>query len=420
MENILRENPNLTAFVIGMVFFLTVLLFYRLRRKSESEEPIDIGTLERSHELQLSEKKLTVIQRFFLFLSGTDPEVIRYCPRREIYLQSIIGVSILLTAIFAFISGSYGFYKIFESPVVSIIAGIFWGLTIMNIDRQLVASFKVSKGASLDKQIMTGFLAPLFFRVPLAVFLGFVISIPLELRLLESEIQDSYNSYNLAIIDSLESARKVRIDQLENELNDLGTKRNQDINDAYTELKRDLNTFKGDKRSLIRKQGIEGFSTAIEIVEGDTIEKLVRNKRYFDYQDQIENLSSNIEETEDRLREYRKSKFDLNIYKDTNVVYRVELIESEIASINKSYNEKISQRRRKNSASFADSYYMMTTVFNKSPAYKEIGWGIRFLIVLVEIIPVLMKLLTPTGHYSRLLDHFEAEEEKKYGKGTVR
>jgi hypothetical protein len=110
-----------------------------------------------------------------------------------------MGGVVLATAILAFASGSYAFYTVFEPKtgtalarelhvptlVMSIVAGIVWGLASFNLDRFIVSS--TGKGDGTER-ITFGEFTRATPRLVMAILLGVCISAPLEIRILKPEI----------------------------------------------------------------------------------------------------------------------------------------------------------------------------------------------------------------------------------------
>jgi len=117
-----------------------------------------------------------VIQRFLIFASGASYDILKKCVESEKIKFTSIGLTVIMTALFAMISSSYAFYLIFESLPVSIAAGLFWGLMIFNLDRLIISS--VTKEDKPYKEIFNALP-----RIALACIIALVISKPLEVKL---------------------------------------------------------------------------------------------------------------------------------------------------------------------------------------------------------------------------------------------
>jgi hypothetical protein len=118
---------------------------------------------------------------FLIKVSGARPEVLARCPSERIKFQSL-GWAILITCGMATVSMWFALTSVMGfNPVLSFPVAILWGLIIMGIDRWLVTSMP------LDGKRKFLIAAP---RLALALLLGSLISTPIVLRIFESEINN--------------------------------------------------------------------------------------------------------------------------------------------------------------------------------------------------------------------------------------
>ena len=130
------------------------------------------------------------ISEFLWICSGADREVLRQCPS-DYAKYAGIGGTILFTALMAMLSGGYAIATVFDDYdggishiVAAVFFGIFWGLLIFNLDRFMVNTMYSDGTAKITKEeIMSGLP-----RIILAIFLGIVISTPIELRIFKDKI----------------------------------------------------------------------------------------------------------------------------------------------------------------------------------------------------------------------------------------
>ncbi len=123
---------------------------------------------------------------FLIWCSGADAEILALedCrTERQKYVG--IGATVLLTGIFAFISGSYALYRVFinvpGSSLLALLTGAIWGLTIFNMDRLMVGSIR--KTDSKSQQLIAALP-----RLGLAILISLVVSKPLEVRIFSDRI----------------------------------------------------------------------------------------------------------------------------------------------------------------------------------------------------------------------------------------
>lgn len=134
------------------------------------------------------------MRKFLLTLSGVREEILDQCPSERVKFESL-GWAILITSGMATVSmwfalssamGVNGFFAVL--PAVA------WGAVIMGIDRWLITSMPI------EGKRRFAIAAP---RVVLAILLGTLISTPLVLRVFQSEInaqisvikQDRYSAF---------------------------------------------------------------------------------------------------------------------------------------------------------------------------------------------------------------------------------
>lgn len=141
-----------------------------------------------------------LLNEFLWICAGANRKVLRQCPTEHAKYAGI-GGTILFTAIMACISGGYAIYKVFADEVfdkaneiwitdvnavyTAIAFGIVWGLLIFNLDRFMVNTMYTDGTEKITKEEIKGALP----RLVLAVFIGVVISTPIELRIFKDKIQ---------------------------------------------------------------------------------------------------------------------------------------------------------------------------------------------------------------------------------------
>jgi len=119
------------------------------------------------------------MQGFLIALSGARREILDQCPTERVKFQSL-GWAILITSTMATISMWFALTSALGvNPVIAVPAALVWGLIIMGIDRWLVTSIPTSGSRRW------ALAAP---RLVLALLLGSIISTPLVLRVFQSEI----------------------------------------------------------------------------------------------------------------------------------------------------------------------------------------------------------------------------------------
>jgi len=127
------------------------------------------------------EKKKPADNNFLWWCSGAHQKLLKQFPS-EHSKYSGLGAVLLATFVLATISAGYAVYTVFGNWLWTIGFAIIWGLIIFNFDRFLVSTMR-KYGVSRRKQIMMAFP-----RLALALLIGMVIARPLEMKIFEKEI----------------------------------------------------------------------------------------------------------------------------------------------------------------------------------------------------------------------------------------
>ena len=175
------------------------------------------------------------LNEFMWICAGANRRVLRQCPT-DYAKYAGIGGTILFTALMATLSGGYALYFVFNSVPKAIAFGIFWGMLIFNLDRFIVNTMYSDGKVTISwREFYSGLP-----RIIMAIFLGIVISTPLEMKIFEDRINSQLVKDN---IERTNQTRKVaqegnkelidRRNQLEKEQNAI----NQRLAKANQELK---------------------------------------------------------------------------------------------------------------------------------------------------------------------------------------
>jgi hypothetical protein len=151
------------------------------------------------------------LRTLLLALSGAREEILERCPTERVKFESL-GWAILITSGMATVSMWFALSSAMGvNGILAVIPALAWGLVIMGVDRWLITSLPI------EGKRRFGIAAP---RVVLAVLLGTLISTPFVLRVFQSEInaqisiikQDRYSAFltqqqNSKVAQQVTSAR---------------------------------------------------------------------------------------------------------------------------------------------------------------------------------------------------------------------
>ncbi|HYS34272.1 MAG TPA: DUF4407 domain-containing protein, partial [Pseudonocardiaceae bacterium] len=119
-------------------------------------------------------------------LAGADSNLLLQAKTDRIRYNAMGGV-LITTACMAAVSSTFALTTAVHLPIaVAIIGGLLWGLVIFNLDRMLIVSMHRQAGAL--RNVLTAIP-----RAALAVVIGLVISVPLVLQIFRPEVTNELN-----------------------------------------------------------------------------------------------------------------------------------------------------------------------------------------------------------------------------------
>jgi hypothetical protein len=133
------------------------------------------------------------IEKLLIGCSGAVPDLLaRNECRSDATKYAMIGMLVLLTAVFAFCSSTFALYTGIGSLPLALAIGIAWALTIFTLDRFVVSGVRKSDVEHLPseqrfKKRLVEFLVSLP-RIVLAALISVVVATPLEMRFFQREI----------------------------------------------------------------------------------------------------------------------------------------------------------------------------------------------------------------------------------------
>lgn len=164
------------------------------------------------------------LNEFLWICAGANREVLRQCPT-DYAKYAGTGGTILFTAIMAAISGGYAISFVFQdAPLyVPFGFGIIWGLMIFNLDRFMVNTMYSDGKHTISKVEFLGGLP----RIILAIFLGIVISTPIEIRIFQDKIKSQLIIDQGKVGDDVRKAHDLLYQQRKDIEDQISTRNNQ-------------------------------------------------------------------------------------------------------------------------------------------------------------------------------------------------
>ncbi|KAB7529111.1 DUF4407 domain-containing protein [Flagellimonas olearia] len=302
-----------------------------------------------------------MLQRFFIFCSGADTDILATCSNGERNKYAGIGATVFFTAVMAFIASGYALYTVFDNIYTSIFFGLIWGLLIFNLDRYIVSTIK--KRDNVKSELLQA--SP---RILLALIIAVVISKPLEMKIFEKEINqvllEEKNTMTLNNKEQLALQYTPRIEGLQQEI---------------TGLKSEIVQKEAETNAL--------YDTYISEAEGTAGTGLLGKGPV--YQEKREKHDAALAE--------------LNSLKETNAS-KIENIETQISALETDYNTAVT-----NSQPIIDGFDGLMARIN---ALGKLPWFPSFFIFLlflaIETAPIIAKLLAPRGEYDYKFEEQES------------
>jgi hypothetical protein len=322
---------------------------------------------------------LTNIRNFFWLCSGVMIEQVKKIETDHVKYASI-GATVFFTGLLAALSGGYAMHYVFNNYWITLPFAILWGLIIFNLDRYIVSS--LIKPVASGKGGFVDFLKeipPAIPRLLLASVIAIAVSNPIELRLFQKEIDTQ-------LIEDLE---KFKI--------------NYSTNSIY---KKEINKIKADQKAekisidLTQKEG------QIAALEADYVKEIqgVTGTKKYGYGIAAKTIESTLKKLKTEADSIKKA---YNT-KDTTNLAKIAKLELDHAK-----NYEIELKNRSENVGFLARNMALGKLQATSSVVWATSWFLKLLFLILEISPLLVKLLSPKGVYDYQLEKTLAEEKSK-------
>lgn len=305
------------------------------------------------------EKKKPVEKSNFLWwCAGAHQKLLKQFPS-EHSKYSGLGAVLLATLVLATLSAGYAIYTVFGNWVWTIGFAVIWGLIIFNFDRFLVSTMR-KYGVSRHKQIMMAIP-----RLFLALLIGVVIARPLEMKIFEKEI-------NVKMTENLH--KKIQ------------------LNDSLLamEYKNQLANAETERQQLL------GRKLAIE----DTLHNLQTS-----YLQEADGTGGSMQRGIENITRLKQEAFNLSRNQFAPELLSLEQnMRNQDTIIGTAKGSMEEKRKRFEASAIANMGFLERNkaLADLSAEEPSVFWAsllISMLIILIEIGPVLSKLMMPLGPY---------------------
>lgn len=313
-----------------------------------------------------SEKLVTnggFFNEFLWICAGVNRKVLRQCPT-DYAKYAGIGGTILFTALMAMISGGYALFTVFDRPGLAIGFGVFWGLLIFNLDRFMVNTMYSDGTSKITKEEILSGLP----RLILAIFLGVVISTPMELKIFEDRINAQIEIDKGTVGNEIDSVHK----DLDLQIRQLNQKKQENIHrvdSKRVELSKAEDEL-NDETGGTGRTGKFGY--------GPIAKQL---------QDKVDRLKSEVNTISDEVS--KENKF----------------IDEQLAVLYEQKNRYSEQRNvaTESMTGFTARLQALHKITSSDGTLNVARWVVMLLFIAIEIIPTLFKMMQESGPYDDLL-----------------
>ena len=384
--------------------------------------------MEENKETKIvNERKPGWYNNFLWWCAGVNRDVLRQCPT-EWAKYAGMGGTIFSTACMAAVSGGYAISTVFDNAIVAVLFGLFWGfIIIFNLDRLIVNTMYSDGEVTISRKEFFSGLP----RIIMALFLGIVISTPLELKIYEKSINTEIKSLKQRKLKELLADDKAKLEDLYLQKEQI---RSRDIVDAavgaagaaYNSANTEFQRLQSEYNQYLSKK-----STAIS--RRQTVSQIDNPTIYDKLTNEINKWSSKANSLRPKLNEFAtiKAKEDETYRKE--IEFNKTQINNEIKEVDKDINElkdKIANAEKEYEPQLRDEFdgfQGRMDAFHslkypeenlKYPWYypqrysSPTFWAALFislLFIIIECAPTFMRMMVADGSYEKLL---EAEQYK--------
>jgi hypothetical protein len=305
-------------------------------------------------------------RNFLWWCAGVVPELLWLYPTEKAKYEGI-GGAVLTTGVLAFFSGFYAIYTTLAAGnyaiPISVVFGVHWGLAIFNLDRYIVSSLRktTSPGVRWTQRLRETWV-PALPRLGLAVLIGFTLSKPLELRLFQNAIagQAAINR------DQAVTAKRASLSQSST-----------------------LGALDADLAAIDR-----------EIVRAEARAQLLED----DFRQEADGTGGSRRYGYSEVARVKEAAAVQARRQVTALQQRLRQIQSDRDIASAQINRELEVFRQNIGDDFLTKMKALSDLSAGSSAVWWISMFVVFLIVGVEITPVLVKILSPLGPYDVKLD----------------
>lgn len=340
------------------------------------------------------------LNEFLWICAGANRKVLRQCPT-DYAKYAGTGGTILFTAIMAMLSGGYAISFVFQdAPLyVPFGFGLIWGLLIFNLDRFMVNTMYSDGKHTISKAEFYGGLP----RIILAIFLGIVISTPLEIRIFQDKIKSQLIIDQGKVGDDVRKAHDLLYQQRKGIEEQIATRNNQ-----LTDLRAGRLDGISGRVAEKEKELSDAEMRLYNETNGDGVTK---TKGYGPAAKQLERQVNRLRGELNNLRLEEKQN---NVNNQSYIKQRTGTVQNEIDEYNRrlvEVDKKISEienEGREGQKALTGFCAQINALNEIASPFENVSLFlarlfISLLFIAIEVIPTLFKMMVASGPYDDLL-----------------
>lgn len=335
--------------------------------------------------------------RFLWWCAGADDYFLMRSPKQDRVKYAGIGGIVLATGLLAAVSGGFAFFTIFKPKgdandsvamtlglgIGTLLFAIVWGIIIFNLDRFIVSS--TGKGDGTDS-ITWKEIGQAIPRIIIAIILGFAISAPLEIKILDSEINSELSKY-----------QEKYTTELNTDTDKLFKQKQAALEKDKAEYESKLNTYESQ---------LKNFDVEIDkLVAVQQAE--MQDKRAYGFGPVAKKMQTDIDN-----KRLEKDKF-------------IQLKSAEVGSWRKQLDfsndniNKLSDELRKSYKDNERTAHGYDGLLKRIQISHEIGgiipWVILLVFLCIEMGPIFFKMMMTKGPYDYMVENFNHKIQTEHG-----
>lgn len=349
---------------------------------------------------------------FLWWCAGANKKNLRQCPT-EYAKYAGMGGTIFSTACMAALSGGYAISYVFDNTLVAVLFGLFWGFVIIfNLDRLIVNTMYSDGKVTISfKEFFSGLP-----RILMAIFLGIVISTPLELKIYQKSIDaeiEKLKEKDLKLLIAEDEAKladkEIKRDEVFNRpLTDIEGEKMEDVYSGVTAKKKELYT----KLQQINAQinSIKTRRNNVSQIDNSSLYQKLTSQIY-SLSIQRNSLSRKIDELDRQGKEASNVREDVIKRNRERRDKELKVLDKEIEDLNNRINNAKEVNRVKLSNKY-DGFQGRMSAYNSLKEDDSTWWAaffISMLFIIIECAPTFMRMMVADGSYDKIL---EAEKHR--------